>query len=74
MPIFLFTAYNTSDLIINSMEKTISLKTVTYDFARLMDGASELKCSEFAEKLPARTVRRMHEGAIRGSHTNDETI
>ncbi|KQL48360.1 NADP-dependent isocitrate dehydrogenase [Brevibacillus choshinensis] len=40
-----------ADLIINSMEKTISAKTVTYDFARLMDGASELKCSEFADAL-----------------------
>ena len=40
-----------ADLIINSMEKTISAKTVTYDFARLMDGATELKCSEFADAL-----------------------
>lgn len=40
-----------ADLLINSMEKTISAKTVTYDFARLMDGASELKCSEFADAL-----------------------
>jgi isocitrate dehydrogenase len=40
-----------ADLIISSMEKTISAKTVTYDFARLMDGATELKCSEFADAL-----------------------
>jgi isocitrate dehydrogenase len=40
-----------ADLLINSMEKTISAKTVTYDFARLMDGATELKCSEFADAL-----------------------
>ncbi|MFI8711948.1 NADP-dependent isocitrate dehydrogenase [Brevibacillus brevis] len=40
-----------ADLIINSMEKTISAKTVTYDFARLMEGAKELKCSEFADAL-----------------------
>ncbi|ASJ52436.1 NADP-dependent isocitrate dehydrogenase [Brevibacillus formosus] len=40
-----------ADLIINSMEKTISAKTVTYDFARLMEGAQELKCSEFADAL-----------------------
>ncbi|WNC16236.1 NADP-dependent isocitrate dehydrogenase [Brevibacillus brevis] len=40
-----------ADLIINSMEKTISAKTVTYDFARLMEGATELKCSEFADAL-----------------------
>ena len=40
-----------ADLIINSMEKTISSKEVTYDFARLMEGATELKCSEFADAL-----------------------
>ncbi len=40
-----------ADLLINSMEKTISAKTVTYDFARLMEGATELKCSEFADAL-----------------------
>ncbi|QQE73533.1 NADP-dependent isocitrate dehydrogenase [Brevibacillus composti] len=40
-----------ADLIIQSMEKTISAKTVTYDFARLMEGATELKCSEFADAL-----------------------
>ncbi|MGN7471037.1 NADP-dependent isocitrate dehydrogenase [Brevibacillus sp. SAFN-007a] len=40
-----------ADLIIASMEKTISAKTVTYDFARLMEGATELKCSEFADAL-----------------------
>ncbi|WP_420972531.1 isocitrate/isopropylmalate family dehydrogenase, partial [Campylobacter coli] len=38
-------------LINQSMEKTIAAKTVTYDFARLMDGATEVKCSEFAEEL-----------------------
>lgn len=40
-----------ADLIIKSMTKTISAKTVTYDFARLMEGATELKCSEFADAL-----------------------
>ncbi|MGR0120429.1 NADP-dependent isocitrate dehydrogenase [Bacillus halotolerans] len=40
-----------ADLIIKSMEKTIASKVVTYDFARLMDGASEVKCSEFGEEL-----------------------
>ncbi|WP_096467808.1 NADP-dependent isocitrate dehydrogenase [Aneurinibacillus soli] len=40
-----------ADLIINSIEKTISSKEVTYDFARLMDGATELKCSEFGDAL-----------------------
>ena len=38
-------------LITNSVEKTISSKYVTYDFARLMDGATEVKCSEFATRL-----------------------
>lgn len=40
-----------ADLITNSMDKTISSKVVTYDFARLMDGAKEVKCSEFADEL-----------------------
>jgi len=38
-------------LIYASMNKTISQKTVTYDFARLMEGATEVKCSEFGDKL-----------------------
>jgi isocitrate dehydrogenase len=37
--------------IIKAMEQTISEKIVTYDFARLMDGATEVKCSEFATAL-----------------------
>jgi len=40
-----------ADLIIQSMEKSIEGKVVTYDFARLMDGATEVKCSEFADEL-----------------------
>ncbi|HLR39465.1 MAG TPA: NADP-dependent isocitrate dehydrogenase [Jeotgalicoccus sp.] len=40
-----------ADLINESMEKTISSKVVTYDFARLMDNATEVKCSEFADEL-----------------------
>lgn len=40
-----------ADLIMKSMEKTIASKVVTYDFARLMDGATEVKCSEFADEL-----------------------
>ncbi|MDH3768037.1 MAG: isocitrate/isopropylmalate family dehydrogenase, partial [Gammaproteobacteria bacterium] len=42
-----------ADLIVQAMDKTISNKTVTYDFARLMEGATEVKCSEFADKLIA---------------------
>ncbi|EON71532.1 NADP-dependent isocitrate dehydrogenase [Lysinibacillus sphaericus] len=40
-----------ADSITASVEKTISSKVVTYDFARLMDGAKEVKCSEFADEL-----------------------
>ncbi|RXJ73541.1 isocitrate dehydrogenase (NADP(+)) [Veronia nyctiphanis] len=40
-----------ADLIISSMEKAISNKTVTYDFERLMDGATLRKCSEFADDM-----------------------
>jgi len=42
-----------ADLVIKSMDKTISNKVVTYDFARLMNGATEVKCSEFANTLIA---------------------
>jgi isocitrate dehydrogenase len=38
-----------ADAIISAMDKTIGQKTVTYDFARLMEGATEVKCSEFAD-------------------------
>ncbi|MHC0037389.1 NADP-dependent isocitrate dehydrogenase [Pseudoneobacillus sp. C159] len=38
-------------LIIQSMEKSIASKVVTYDFARLMEGATEVKCSEFGDEL-----------------------
>jgi len=38
-------------LIIDAMEKTIASKVVTYDFARLMEDATEVKCSEFADAL-----------------------
>ncbi|MBW3111747.1 NADP-dependent isocitrate dehydrogenase [Bacillus sp. MCCB 382] len=40
-----------ANLITKSMEKTIASKVVTYDFARLMDGATEVKCSEFGSAL-----------------------
>ncbi|MDF0115869.1 isocitrate/isopropylmalate family dehydrogenase, partial [Staphylococcus pseudintermedius] len=40
-----------ADLITNSVEKTIASKVVTYDFARLMEGATEVKTSEFADEL-----------------------
>ncbi|WP_146807948.1 MULTISPECIES: NADP-dependent isocitrate dehydrogenase [Aneurinibacillus] len=40
-----------ADLILSAIEKTIASKQVTYDFARLMEGATELKCSEFGDAL-----------------------
>ncbi|WP_223591025.1 NADP-dependent isocitrate dehydrogenase [Neobacillus bataviensis] len=38
-------------MVIKSVEKTIASKVVTYDFARLMEGATEVKTSEFANEL-----------------------
>ena len=35
----------------SAMEKTIQQQKVTYDFARLMDGATEIKCSEFGQEI-----------------------
>jgi isocitrate dehydrogenase len=40
-----------ANLITNGLEKAISSKKVTYDFARLMDGATEVKCSQFGEEI-----------------------
>ncbi|MBP2002531.1 isocitrate dehydrogenase [Paenibacillus shirakamiensis] len=40
-----------ADLIYKGLETSINNKTVTYDFARLMDGATEVKCSEFANQM-----------------------
>ena len=42
-----------ADLIIKGMDGAIGAKTVTYDFARLMDGAQEVKCSEFGDAVIA---------------------
>ena len=38
-------------LILTGLEKAIASKVVTYDFARLMDGAREVKCSEFGQAI-----------------------
>ena len=43
-----------ADLIIKSLDSTIGEKIVTYDFARLMEGAKEVKCSQFGDALIAR--------------------
>ncbi len=40
-----------ADAIIQSMDTTIGQRTVTYDFARLMDDATKVKCSEFGDAL-----------------------
>jgi isocitrate dehydrogenase len=42
-----------ADLVLRGLEKTIQNKTVTYDFARLMEGAKEVKCSEFGKAIVA---------------------
>ncbi|HSG21137.1 MAG TPA: NADP-dependent isocitrate dehydrogenase, partial [Burkholderiaceae bacterium] len=40
-----------ADLIIGSMERSISSRRVTYDFARLMEGATQVSCSGFGEVM-----------------------
>ena len=40
-----------ADAIIKAMDGAIASKNVTYDFARLMEGATEVKCSEFADEI-----------------------
>jgi isocitrate dehydrogenase len=40
-----------ADLVIQGMEKAIAARTVTYDFHRLMEGATKLKCSEFGAAI-----------------------
>ncbi|MEO6146672.1 MAG: NADP-dependent isocitrate dehydrogenase, partial [Sulfuriferula sp.] len=42
-----------ADVIIASMQRTISAKTVTYDFARLMEGATQVSCSAFGKAMIA---------------------
>jgi isocitrate dehydrogenase len=40
-----------ADMIVKGMEGAVAAKTVTYDFARLMEGAKEVKCSEFGDAI-----------------------
>jgi isocitrate dehydrogenase len=40
-----------ADLVIKGMDGAIGAGTVTYDFARLMQGAKEVKCSEFGDAI-----------------------
>ena len=43
-----------ADLILKGLEASIRSKVVTYDFARLMEGAREVKCSEFGDTIIAK--------------------
>jgi isocitrate dehydrogenase len=43
-----------ADLVLRGMDGAIQAGTVTYDFARLMEGATEVKCSEFGDAVIAR--------------------
>jgi len=43
--------HEAADLIVSATEKTISSKVVTYDFARLMEGATKVSCSAFGQAL-----------------------
>jgi len=40
-----------ADLVITAMNKAIQSKKVTYDFARLMDGATQVSCSGFGQVM-----------------------
>jgi isocitrate dehydrogenase len=40
-----------ADLIIKGLKGAIDSKKVTYDFARLMEGATEIKCSQFGDNI-----------------------
>jgi isocitrate dehydrogenase len=40
-----------ADLIVSSMKAAIQSKKVTYDFARLMDGATQVSCSGFGQVM-----------------------
>ena len=43
--------FEAADLIISSMNGAIQSKKVTYDFARLMDGATQVSCSAFGQVM-----------------------
>ena len=40
-----------ADLVLKGMDGAIRARTVTYDFARQMEGATEVKCSEFGDAV-----------------------
>jgi isocitrate dehydrogenase len=43
-----------ADLIIKGLQGAIDQKTVTYDFERMMEGATKVSCSEFGRQIIAR--------------------
>jgi len=43
--------HEVADLILKGMSGAVAAKTVTYDFDRLMDGATKVKCSEFGDAM-----------------------
>jgi len=43
--------FEAADLVITSMEKSITSRKVTYDFARLMEGATQMSCSGFGDVM-----------------------
>ncbi len=45
--------FEAADLIIRSMEKSVASKRVTYDFARMMEGATQVSCSGFGDVMIA---------------------
>jgi len=45
-----------ADLVITAMEWAITAKTVTYDFARLMEEATQVSCSGFGKEM----IKHMH--------------
>jgi isocitrate dehydrogenase len=62
---FRFIGWNeAADLIENGMERTIEQKTVTYDFERLMEGATKVKTSEFASHI----IQNMNAAVLSAAH------
>ena len=55
-----------ADLIVKGMEGAIAAKTVTYDFARLMDNPTEVKCSEFGDAIIDWMDRKPVEAKVEG--------
>ena len=48
---FVHRAVEAADLIIRGLNGAITSKRVTYDFARLMEGATKIKCSDFGTNI-----------------------